>query len=251
VILTNVQITGNTGDGIRNRYLRFSGRGINLTLNNTTIADNTGWGVYTEKIRSGSSYDGANYPYDSSPEADANKRAFPVYIRFRNSVVYGNTSGASMWDWTVFSGFDTGNTPGDRETCAYSLLEGMTLSGSGNLPPATDPLLSAAYRPGPGSPLVNAGNASLYPSRTPSDNEYLPCQLFWNIGGTGGLDSIVDNSIPLVSRQTGEALEFKNIFNFLDYDNSFNIGDLRDNNLNEGPKTKPRPGALDIGAYEQ
>jgi hypothetical protein len=100
--------------------------------------------------------------------------------------------------------------------------------------------------------LVNAGNAGLYPKISPGDNEYLLRQLFWKTGGTGGLDSIVDNSIPLVNPVTGE-LEFKNLFNnFLNYDNSFNKGDLRTNGGNEGPKTRQRPGAaLDIGAYEQ
>jgi hypothetical protein len=54
-MLQNVRITGNkagSGGGIFNRYFRYSGMGIFLTLSNTTIAGNAGGGLYTKKDNS-------------------------------------------------------------------------------------------------------------------------------------------------------------------------------------------------------
>ncbi|MDR1899868.1 MAG: right-handed parallel beta-helix repeat-containing protein [Treponema sp.] len=244
LLLNNALIAENSGGGIYNRYGYYSGRGINLTLNNTTIAGNDGDGV--KSVKGGP---GQGYPYETVEgveEPAQNKRAFPVYIRFRNSVVYGNSGDASVWDAGGFGGFTAGNLPGDRETYEYSLLQGKdSLPGNGNLDSSavTPPVLTGTYRPG--SALVNNGSAALYPSGPAA----LLDQLFWNIGGNdNGIYDLV-TGIPVFTG--GVTMTNPHINYFLGYDNSFNVGDLRDNGGHEGPKTKTRPGSLDIGAYEQ
>jgi hypothetical protein len=285
VLLANVLIAGNTSHGIHNRYSYYSGLGINLTLNNVTIANNTGHGVYTEKAGPGERYpypqaSGADTEYGDPaqsppwPAAPAYRRAFPVYIRFRNSVVYGNsltTDFASVWNWNSF-GPDS-HQPYSRETYEYSLLQGTAPpsayntdaaplpaypeSGTHNLAGTVNPELTADYRPG--DVLKDKGSAALYPNENTLDSEnYLFAQLFWKIGNKGGnyggFTGLV--TIPVFVSQDAEdteGAEGKNIFDyFLAYDNSFNVGDLRFyNGWKEGPTDKTRPGSLDIGAYEQ
>jgi predicted outer membrane repeat protein len=247
ILLQNTLIAGNTGSGIYNYYDFYSGRGINLTLNNTTIADNTGPGVFTKK---GGGRADLGVEDDMTPD---NQRAFPIYIRFRNSVVYQNGSGgASQWDWAGYSNFTSANTPGNRETYHYSLLEGMDLSASnGNLDGSTVlPGFAGAgdYRPGTGSSLINKASTALYP------NLIIPTlllnELCWKTGGDGGLSSYVTFPVYINGN-----IEPMSILDFLGYDNSFNVGDLRDNGSQEGPKDKRRRSdgslGLAIGAYEQ
>jgi hypothetical protein len=257
------------------------------------VADNLGIGIYTKKDNSN---DGAAYPYDNqATEADPDKpaqKAFPVYIRFRNSVVYGNTppslsttiSGtASVWDWTGYPSLSVQLPPvgrEGRETYEYSLLEGMDLSaaGTGNLdgttvsPGFVSPLGSSRgtggdYRPAAGSALIDPSpnGADLYPA---SGSDVLG-QLFWKLDtNNGGLLNVFIQPLLYTAISNPVHLDLREYF--LQYDNSFNTGDLRydwvdddlDKNGNwltanlrdnwlEGPKSKTRPGLLDIGAYEQ
>jgi hypothetical protein len=272
MILTNARITGNEGGGIYNSYSYYSGRGINITLNNTTIADNAGYGVSSVKSSPGVGYGQSGYDVDG--EAD-NKKWFPVYIRFRNSVVWENTLGSVSWNWNGFTADPnghtgiSGSTAVPRESYTYSLIRGKTpadLAPSGSPPAAVTALhnldggASAAifaapipivpprndggdYRPAsPVSVLVNAGNAGLYPVTFAALVE----QCFWKTGGNGGLASY--SNLPLYI--SGSEIEYRGMNYFLGFDNSFNLGDLRPG-MTEGPKNKTRPGVPDIGAYEQ
>jgi hypothetical protein len=296
VMLQNVRITGNKagkGGGIYNRYFRFSGMGIFLTLSGTTIAGNDGGGLYTRKDSSntGADYRGSGYDDPADPDK-LKKNSFPVYIRFWNTVVYGNTmpdaaahtSGkASVWDWTGFSNYtaQSYSPPEDRETYEYSLLQGMDLSasggnldGTGSTPFASIPNYTLAPTTGgnylPGSILDGKGGAGRYPENTTE----LLGWLLWepSIPDAGTIEALCNNALPVYFGwlpNPDDRLSGKTIFYFLDYDNSFNIGDLRyqwhdseqelagdwvTSNLrsvwSEGPKSKTRPGVLDIGAYE-
>jgi hypothetical protein len=120
------------------------------------------------------------------------------------------------------------------------------------------------YRPGAGSVLIDPSpnGAGLYPA----DSTGVLGQLFWKLGiDNGGLSGLFMR--PLLYTAITDAQHFDLCEYFLQYDNSFNIGDLRydwvkdtldsdwvtayrRNNWLEGPKSKTRPGALDIGAYE-
>ncbi|GHV95267.1 hypothetical protein AGMMS50293_15870 [Spirochaetia bacterium] len=244
VLLQNTLIADNTGGGIYNLYNFFSGQGINLTLNNTTIANNTGAGIIS--IKGGN---GASLGTEDDTTA-ANQRAFPVYIRFRNSVVYQNGSGgASQWNWGGYTGFNLTNTPGDRETYDYSLLEDMDLSTSGGNLDGTsvspDFVGGSNYRPGTGSSLINNASTAFYPSLL--NPTLLLNELCWKTGGDGGLSSYMAFPVYISGN-----VETRSIVYFLGHDNSLNVGDLRDNGWEEGPDNKTRPdGSLAIGAYEQ
>ncbi|MDR1287325.1 MAG: hypothetical protein LBK08_06925 [Treponema sp.] len=267
VILTNVQITGNTGPvgdlnrpgaAVFNRYYRYSGRGIRLTLNNVTAVNNggaaqKGAAVYTWKD---TRFQGNTAVEDESGESDFAKRSFPVYMRIRNSVLYGNSSynNYSSVSWGVGSNpsyaADFNPTP-DRQVIEYSLVHNLPADPSSHtLSGLLNPALTSAFKPGGGSPLVNAGNSALYPAGTSA----VLGQLFladWKpgMGGAGSPDWLVMpvpvyiSGIPLVN--------YREIGQFLRFDNSYNVGDLRDNGGNEGPMNKTRPGGLDIGAFEQ
>jgi hypothetical protein len=252
VVLTNTRITGNNGSGIYNNYWRFGGKGINLTLNNTTIAGNIGYGVRSHKDTGHLQDTFAQDEEDSS--VAVNRKSFPVRLRFHNTVVWGNSLDASSW--TVGSSPVTPDPRETRETYEYSLLENMNLGGTNlngtdsaitytglfvsPLPPAVD--INGDYHPGSGSVLVDTGNAGLYPVTFAN----LVSQLFWKIGGDGGLAAY--SALPFYT--AGSEIGYRQTNYFLGYDNSFNNGDLRPG-MNEGSKTGSRPGGLDIGAYEQ
>ncbi|MDR2160006.1 MAG: hypothetical protein LBP23_08075 [Treponema sp.] len=256
LVLTNVRITGNNGNGIYNNYWRFGGRGINLTLNNTTIAANVGYGIRSHKDTSRAHF---SFTQDEEDSLIAvNRKSFPVRVRFRNTVVWGNSLAASYW--SVGSSPVTPNPRESRETYEYSLLEdmnpgGTNLDGTTAHPglfassPAAGTSTGGDYRPESGSVLVDAGNAI---DVDPKDNARLypvsyanlVSQLFWKIGGDGGIAGY--NTLPFY--QSGSLVP-RNMSHFLGYDNSYNKGDLRPG-MNEGDTTRPRPGVLDIGAYE-
>ncbi|MDR1618874.1 MAG: right-handed parallel beta-helix repeat-containing protein [Treponema sp.] len=250
LILTNVRITGNSGNGIYNNYWRFGGTGINLTLNNTTIAGNEGYGVRSHKDTGHAHFTFAQD--EENPAVAVNRKSFPVRVRFLNTVVWGNSLDASYW--SVGSSPVTPNPGESRETYDYSLLQGMAPGGTnpdGKIaytglfasPLAPDIDTGGDYRPGSGSgALVNAGGADLYPTTFGN----LVSQLFWKIGGDGGIAGYS----ALLFYTAGNEIGYKQMDYFLGYDNSFNKGDLRPG-MNEGNKTKTRPGALDIGAYER
>ncbi|MDR1390429.1 MAG: hypothetical protein LBJ31_10700 [Treponema sp.] len=274
LVTANVRITGNNGGAIYNRYFRYSGRGIFLTLNNTTIADNNYSGGLGEKGGAGifSWKDGINQPGSLLTDGFYNgteltKKYFPVYIRLRNSVIMGNknsgTSTNHVIDWDGPSVFDPTLPTPVQESYAYSMVEGKALSGSnlnatgktttdlfeGPQNPSS-PLVTSEnfnYRLIPGSVLRNAGNASLYPTAPtlPADNDILD-QLFWIIGNDGSL-------VPRMSQFPiflGSLPEYRSIEHYLAHDLDFNKGDLRPSYA-ESPIRKTRPGAsLDIGAYE-
>lgn len=272
VMLTNTRITGNSGGAVFNHYFRYSGKGINLTMNNATIADNDlpSWAaaVYTWKDTSQ-----GNDPLEPDPlaagAAEKNRKAFPVFIRFHNTVVYGHSGRGSAW---AYGGSPGGSafipagfvTPGDMETYhesgRYSLIEGK---GPADIGPGPGVLDGAVVNPGfhsdyrPGSSLVDRGSSALYPpvnSGPDTVNEFLLDELYWKTGGrTTGATSgtgIVDRLfIPVFTG--GNIPMFRAITEFLRYDNSFNRGDLRAYNGNEGPHKNRLNGPVDIGAYEQ
>jgi hypothetical protein len=269
-MLTNTRITKNDGGAIFNHYFRRSGKGINLTLNNATIADNTlpSWAaaVYTWKDTSQS-----NDPLPNPAAADAaekNRKAFPVFVRFRNTVVYGHSGAGSVWahggspgSSTLFNpaGFVTpGNMDTYQESGQYSLIEGKGPTDMGPGPGVLDgvnPGFHDDYRPG--SSLVNKGSSALYPpvnSGPDMVNEFLLDELYWKIGGrTAGSASGTGlaNRLFIPVFTGGDTPAFRPIVEFLRYDNSFNRGDLRANNGNEGPHKSRLNGPVDIGAYEQ
>jgi hypothetical protein len=260
VLLTNVRITGNSGGAIFNHYYRYKGKGINLTLNNVTIADN---------VNPGLQYGGAIFTWkDTSSSGEAydptNPATFPVFIRVRNSVIYDNPgqSGSpsnSYWIW----GDSLPGTPcpPTEETYAHSLVQGILPAGGADLGGNLDGTAALPGFVGPGdyrpllgsSPLVGAADSSYYPrkaNQAASADETL-AQLFWKIGGDGGLTSFI-SSLPFYTSSPPPPLKFRPIHHFLGYDNSYNVGDLRGNGGNEGPGNKARPGAsLDIGAYQR
>jgi hypothetical protein len=294
VMLQNVRITGNeatskNGGGIYNRYLRYSGMGIFLTLGNATIAGNNGSGLYTKKDSShtGADYGGsADSGYDDPDDLNMlEKNSFPVHIRFWNSVVYRNSmsSGkASVWDWTGYTKYPD-PPPQSRESYEYSLLQGMDLSGTGtgNLDGTGDtpftpfvsvpdysqaPTTGGDYRPGNILADPSPNGAGLYPVNSVA----LQSGLLWepSIPPNGIGELFMSLPVYFDSLPEEDRVSYKDIFYFLQYDNSFNTGDLRYNwskdtldsnwvtaylrgSWSEGPKLKTRPGTLDIGAYEQ
>jgi hypothetical protein len=262
-ILANVQITGNestgtggrrTGGGIENQFYRYNGGGVSLTLSNTTVADNTGYGVYSVKDVD------ANYAsyYDPADEEDGSaidpwKRSFPVFVQYRNSVVYGNTLGQIWWGNNHFVDYMDTSGPGigtKRENITYSLIGGKNLSGTNGNRDGTvgqSQVFSANYRPGA---ALLTGSSSLYLGNRFS----LLYQLFWRLGSNhdGGLDTHLAGLPTFPGSQAARNIEY-----FLTYDNSFNVGDLRRSNYEtnnnpgtwvEGPKKTRIP---DIGAYER
>jgi hypothetical protein len=265
VILTNVQITGNTGPlgnldrpgaAVFNRYYRYSGKGIRLTMNNVTAVNNggaaqKGAAVYTWKY---TGVLGATAVEDETGESDFTKRTFPVYMRIRNSVLYKNStySAYSGVGWGVGPSLPAAdfNPTGDRQVIERSLVENMPAAGS-NLSGFLDPVLTSAFKPGGGSPLVNAGNSALYPAGITA----LLDQLFladWKpaMGGAGSPDWLV-MPVQTVYISGMPVVNYRDISQFLRYDNSHNVGDLRDNDGAGGPENKTRPLSLDIGAFEQ
>jgi hypothetical protein len=277
LLLNNAEITLNTSTetqsgAIHNRYFRWSGRGINLTFTNTTIAGNIGSAaVYTVKdgatnVGAPFGYYGVEDPENPFVDADAadNKKAFPVYIRFRNSVAWNNGQ-TSIWTSPGFSDVTNetilnGSLPKSaRETYDYSLLQGMGLGQTEGDHNVNDLAQTPGFEDGywPGSALAEAANPDLYPDNPDAILE----QLFWKIGNDASLDNYKSFLVYTSSMATS-----MNITNFLHYDNSFNIGDLRlgDALLDtppalphlwaEGPKDKERLGSyalpLSIGAYQ-
>jgi hypothetical protein len=240
VLLTNVRITGNnTGSNplIRNTYSRYSGYGIQLTLDNVTIADNTSTNIIYNQKYIGSPP--AGKPVGEAESGDQD-RVFPVYVRLRNSVVYNNETPshtippATGWGYgtsalPLLTAFD----PVDRQLASRSLIQGSLLSdisdpGSGNV-------FVGDYRP---AAVLPGGIVEDYPS---TDN--WPSHLFWkpaqNSFTLPQLTIFVNESNSLI----GAGIEY-----FLSHDNSFNVGDPR--TTNETASIKSRPAGLHIGAYE-
>jgi hypothetical protein len=107
------------------------------------------------------------------------------------------------------------------------------------------------YRLKTDSVLRDAGNAALYPfaPTLPPDDDILD-QLFWIIGGDGGLTQYLSFPIFLPNNPPGSKLEYRGIGHYLSRDLDFNIGDLRPGYV-EGPRNPRKKGAeIDIGAYE-
>jgi predicted outer membrane repeat protein len=265
VLMNNVRITGNSdsrpGAAIYNEYSRYSGYGIQLTLNNVTIAGNDSGNNPVIFCLKNTGVNGKPAESDESGEPLTN-RSFPVYMRLRNSVVYGNSGSVSgiadIIGWgTGGSAPGTAFTPtGDRQAFEHSLIEGVDLSGQGGslngvtanpgfagpLAPGRD--AGGDYRPGPGSALVDQGDAALYLSPGSSN---LILQLFWK---TYSIHTFTMPDLKVITVGSDDPDE-KGLVDFLPYDNSFNIGDLRDNGGAEGPYNERKKGTIDIGAYEQ
>jgi hypothetical protein len=130
VLLTNTRVTGNQGGGIYNHYWRFSGRGINLTLDNSTIADNGSsiagaGGVYSLK---GTDHLNATFGDGFYDESAPNKRTFPVTVRYRNSVVFHDSASASPVSgvWAI-----AGSYPGFFDVATGTIIGQVNKTSSG------------------------------------------------------------------------------------------------------------------------
>jgi hypothetical protein len=306
VLLTNVRVTGNGSMGIYNQYSRFSGRGINLTLANCTVASNAKGGVHTKKSIGTTTNQGPYYG-DSSlyDESAPNRMTFPVYIRFHNSVVWGNggvagdITGGSDWfindNPKIRAGVDTPSSLGNNrgapaEIYEHSLIQGKPLYNGadpyadhareelGNLDggvlsypglfaflPSFGKTESGDFTPG--SVLIGKAKDALYPK----DAANLTGDIFWKLiadsthatygvdypYNNGGLAGLLDTRHMHWINGFQPPLRIETITHFLQYDNSFNVGDLRNNNWLEQSPAKSRysggslgSGSLDIGAYQ-
>jgi hypothetical protein len=242
VLLTNVRITGNnTGSYslIYNTYSRYSGYGIQLTLDNVTIAGNTSSNnhlIYNQK------YWGtppAGKPVGESESGDLD-RVFPVYMRFRNSVVYNNTKGNTTdpaIGWGVGTSALTAFDPTDRQSFSHSLIQDSLLSDDGNIPDSgIGTVFGSNYRPIAGG-VLSHGNANDYPNAAT-----WPSHLFWKpVSGSFALPALT-MFVSETNSLTSAGIDY-----FLSHDNSFNVGDPRTSG--ETASLKSRPSGY-IGAYE-
>jgi hypothetical protein len=329
VILANARITGNTGGAVFNHYYRYSGRGINLSLDNVTIAGNTGIGglsgsagIVSWKDRA---HNGADYGNSTYNESTPVLRTFPVTVRYRNTVVFDNADNSgSLWiiggnspiaadannlvgsvaDTTaalaamdkdarkthldataglnasdnnsVAAVLDSGGGANGvhiwrrqvnrywaltGETYEASLVQGLALPNQhGNLDGAATAsagFTGTNYRPASGSPLAGAANVNLYPRYT--DGYRLEQQLYWNLADAANFSTLTSQAEVLFgfAIYANGTADGRSIYQFLTYDNSHNIGDLRFNGGSEGPLNKKRLNTLispaspmAIGAYE-
>ncbi|GHT81077.1 hypothetical protein FACS189467_4520 [Bacteroidia bacterium] len=141
LVLTNVTISGNSATNIGGGIVNANSFSP-LAFTNVTISGNyaavNGGGMYNE---------------NSSPA-------------LANCIVWGNTANGSV--------DNVDNDGSSTPTYAYSVVEGQTLTGTGNLSGASDPLFMAPalasatpttagnYRLRPGSPCINAGDTVAY-----------------------------------------------------------------------------------------
>jgi hypothetical protein len=266
VILNNVRISGNSASGagpaIFNRYYRYSGKGIELTLNNTTIAGNYAPGgirntaIYNWKD---TSLLGAAFVEDEAGES-LTKRSFPVYVQIRNSVIHGNSnSSAAHPNIAWVSGSADVIPTADREVIINSFIEDKphpVFNPAGNTDPGfVSPLSSPSrsdggnYRLSAGSPLIDRG----MPGHFPSNDNLLLTQLFWKTLEGATIEPyrpLLNIPVQLLVISGFPFMDYRGVSSyFLVRDNGFNVGDLRDP---AGAAVENyRTSGQDIGAYKK
>jgi hypothetical protein len=134
----------------------------------------------------------------------------------------------------------------------------MAPPGNGNLDGTLSPLVFApgGYKPNPSGVLINAADPGLYPvsydiASRGSASGALAAMLFWK-AGVNDFEELLNSHLLYVPGQEPLPFVGKDVSYFLENDNSFNIGDLRNNGGHAAPLRARwfSGGTLDIGAYQ-